>query len=242
MARVTGMVAGVVFTDPQRVIQSLTREYGYDPFEYWLGSQLVRLWRDRVITVTINMQDSQSSGINPVLGGSGKIESVTMAVAERINGEVPKIPRYPGEEVPDDEPIVKAYAPAVRWLGLNYTHTINGRGTNIWDDTDQGDLIAGTRFESADGSFYIELPSTARVEKVGDGATNNGDIDTWNGESNTFVANTGSKTTNIIAIPTEIAAVLPSSSVKILSTNYTMSGELDTNVAWTFTAACHLTV
>lgn len=231
---------GVPFTDPTRVINTLSVERSYEKFELWYGKQRKQFFQDSVVTVNIEMEDTQSSGIQPPnVGGSGVLESAQLVVAEETNN-VPKIPRFPGQDMPDDDRLIKAFAPGVRWLGATHTITLSGRGAQVWGETEQGNDVGGQQIASAYGSFSIEFPTGARVERVGRTATNTGEPDTWTGESSSWVPNEGNTSSGIIGIPDEIASLLPSPSVVLCQDTYVMNGDVKQNVRHTFQATCHL--
>lgn len=234
-----GMVYGVPFSDPQRIVQSLSVERSYEAQEFWLCKQLIRLFSDSVVTLNLELEDSQSSGIKtPNLGGSQVLEQVQAVYVEETNN-VPKIPRFPGQEIPDSGRLLKAYADGVRWLGLRSTITVSGKGVQVWDETVQDTVVSGS-IESCDGPFSITFPTGMKVERIGKGSTNNGEVDTWTGEGTTFEANTGSTSQNIISIPAELSGLVPEPSVKLIQDTYVMSGDLKTNVRHTVQITAHL--
>lgn len=234
-----GMIYGVPFSDPQRVVQSLSVERSYEAQEFWLCKQLVRLFSDSVVTLNLELEDSQSSGIKaPNLGGSEVLEQVQAVHVEETNN-VPKIPRFPGQEIPDSGRLLMAYAAGVRWLGLRSTITVSGRGIQVWNETVQDTVVAGS-VDSCDGPFKITFPTGMKVERIGKGSTNNGEVDTWTGEGTVFTANTGSTSQNIIDVPAELQALLPSPIVRLMQDTYVMSGDLRTNVRHTVQITAHL--
>ena len=234
-----GMVYGIPFSDPTRVVQSLSIERSYEAQEFWLCKQLIRLFSDSVVTLNLELEDTQSSGIKvPNLGGSEVLEQVQYVTVEETNN-IPKIPRYPGQEIPDDERLLKAYAAGVRWLGLRATITVSGKGVQVWDAAKQSTEVAAT-VQSCDGPFQIVFPSGLKIERIGKGSTNNGEVDTWTGEGTTFISNPGSTSQPIIEVPAELQGLLPSPIVRVMQDTYVMSGELKTNVRHTVQITAHL--
>jgi len=234
-----GMTHGVPFSDPTRVVQTLSIERSYEAAEFWLCSQLIRLFSDSVVTLNLELEDTQSSGIsNPNLGGSQVLESVQAAYVEETNS-VPKIPRFPGQEIPDTARLLKAYAAGVRWLGLRATITVSGKGIQVWDEASQGSVVAAT-INSCDGPFQIIFPSGVKIEGIGKGSTNDGEVDTWTGEGVTFTNNPGATSQNVITVPPELQTLIPSPAVLLMQDTYVMSGDYKTNVRHTMQIQAHL--
>lgn len=234
-----GMTYGVPFSDPQRVVISLSVERSYEAQEFWLCSQLIRLFSDSIVTLNLELEDSQSSGIKvPNLGGSNVLEQVQAVYVEETNN-VPKIPRFPGQEIPDNDRLIKAYAAGVRWLGLRTTITVSGRGEQVWDVSTQSTVVNAT-IESCDGPFQIVFPTGLKVERIGRGSTNDGAVDTWTGEGTVFTSNPGSTSQNVLTVPAELQALVPTPSVLVMQDTYVMSGDYTTNVRHTMQITAHL--
>lgn len=233
------MTYGVAFTDPQRVVVSLSVERSYEAQEFWLCSQLIRLFSDSIVTLGLELEDSQSSGIaTPNLGGSEVLEQVQAVYAEETN-TISKVPRFPGQEIPDNDRLIKAYAAGVRWLGLRTTITVSGRGTQVWTELEQSTVVAAT-INSCDGAFSIAFPTGMKVEAISRGSTNDGEVDTWTGEGTTFTANPGSTSSNVISVPAELQSLVPSPAVLVMQDTYVMSGDYTTNVRHSSQITAHL--
>jgi hypothetical protein len=240
MAAITGMVAGIPYANVERVPTTVGIENSYETSEYYHGNTLVRLFSDSIVTTSYATEDTQSSGINPTLGGSGNIESVQYVTAEETN-TVLKVPRFPGSELDPEVRILKTQTNFVRFLGTRDTVTVSGKGVQVWTDADQGSQPGAVQFLSAQGPFSITLPTGGQIEAIGKGQTNDGNPDTWNGQVFAYIPNTGGVNTNMITLPAEVEDLLPENAVHIIQLTQNMAQDVKTNAKQTWQVTSHLT-
>lgn len=240
MAAIAGMTYGIPYSTCERIPRTVGVEYSYETSEYYHGKNLVRLFMDSVVTVNYETEDTQSSGITPNLGGSNNLEQVQQVIVEETN-DIPKLPRFPGQTLDDEQRLLKSCQLAVRYLGKRVTITVSGRGTQAWDPTKQGTKPGAIQILSAHGPFYITFPATGKIEQIGKGLTNDGNPDTWTGTLFYYDANLGATTQNLITLPSEVTALLPANCVKVIQETQTMAGDVKTNVRRVFQVTCHLT-
>lgn len=193
---------------------------------------------DSVTTVNYQTEDTQSSGITPNLGQSNNLEQVQLVKVEETN-TILKLPRFPGQTIDTEKRLLKACQLATRYLALRTTISVSGRGVQVYAESDQGKTVSAT-IRAASGPFYITFPTGTQVERVTQGRTNDGNTHTWSAELFCYAANTGSQTQNLITLPSEVTALLPSPAVKVIQQTTTMSGDIKQNVKNTYQVTCHL--
>jgi hypothetical protein len=238
----TGMTYATLIdtlTGGEGVMQSATIERSYNKSSFWHGTTLQEFFSDTEIALGFELEIC-ASGIQAALGGSGNLVSVTATYEEVTNG-VQMVPRYPGQEIPEDERTVKAYDGCYLILGTNITFAVSGRGTTVWGESEQGTKPGAVSFQAAQGTLTLTIPTDAKIERVSEGSTNDGEPDTWSGDVFYFEPNPGASTSHTIDLPTEIEDQIPTNSIHTISETYTMDGALDTNARRTINITAYPT-
>lgn len=239
MGAIAGMKYGIPYSTCERIPRTVGVEWSYETNEYYHGKNLVRLFMDSIVTVNYETEDTQSSGITPALGGSGNLEQVQQVIVEETN-DIPKLPRFPGQTLDDEKRLLKTCKLAVRFLGKRLTITVSGRGEQVWDESKQGTRPGAVTIQSAQGPFSIQFPAQGKIEQVGSGQSNDGNPHTWTGSLFHYEANLGATNQNLISLPSEVLALLPSNAVYVIQETQTMAGDVKTNVRRVFQVTAHL--
>ena len=240
MSGISGLTAGIKYSSAEAIPTSFSLERSYETSEFYSGTKLYRLFMDSSVTVSMELEDTASSGLKNALGGSGILEQVQCVKVEETNNII-KVPRAPEQTIDDTRRMLKAESSAVRFLGQRITFTVSGKGTAVWGESSQATQPGSKVIKAAQGPYTLTFPAEGRIEQVSEGKTNDGNPDTWSGVLFHYSPNTGSSGTHLLTLPTIVKNLIPSNCVYVVQETDTMTQDLKTNVKRAFQVTCYLT-